>query len=528
MKFEQDVFISYAHLDDKPIDEGAKGWITEFHSLLETRLEQTIGRDINIWRDERLTGNEVFTPEIESHIPKLKLMVSIITPRYIESDWCKKELDAFYQAASYTGGVNIGNKSRIFKIIKTPVDREKIELLPEKLHRLFDEILDYKFYIQDPGTGKFRELRRGNWVDNKIQQEYMDKLEDVVQDMANLIKKINSTEINTTEKRKIYLAETTYDLQSYRDNLARELQEGGFIVLPNMNLPNFINNFIADVEKYIDQSVLSVHLISNTNYAAQPEGSEKSIVIIQNEIAANKSETNNLSRLIWLPPAGVNSTTNQKMIDHQKTFVDDLRTNHSFQRGADILEGPLEELKQAIFDTINRLDAEEKAKQDALREEEEKAKRLAATTTAGAATVADGTVPTIENNGVRLVYLVCDQRDLDETRPLEDLIADSGNEVLLPLFEGDQAQLRQAHLDNLKICDSVIIYYGAGNYRWAGSMKSDLLRLPALGRTKPLSEKAIYIAGPADKDKETFKAIGFEMINGLNGFTSDLFKNFFK
>ncbi|HEX8279483.1 MAG TPA: toll/interleukin-1 receptor domain-containing protein, partial [Segetibacter sp.] len=95
MKFEKDVFISYAHLDDKPLDEGTNGWITQFHRLLQTRLSQTIGHDLNIWRDERLTGNEVFGPEIEAQLPKLKVMVSIVTPRYVESDWCKRELNYF-------------------------------------------------------------------------------------------------------------------------------------------------------------------------------------------------------------------------------------------------------------------------------------------------------------------------------------------------------------------------------------------------------------------------------------------------
>ena len=57
-------------------------------------------------------------------------------------------------------------------------------------------------------------------------------------------------------------------------------------------------------------------------------------------------------------------------------------------------------------------------------------------------------------------------------------------------------------------------------------MKSDLLRLPALGRSKALLEKAIYIAGPSDKDKETFKANDFKIINGLAGFEGDLFNDF--
>jgi len=513
MKFEKDVLISYAHLDDIPLDEGARGWITDFHKLLETRLEQTIGYEINIWRDEELTGNEIFAAEIDSQLPKLKVLVSIITPRYLSSHWCTHELSTFYKAAAETGSLSIENKSRIFKIIKTPVDQDEIEHLPEDIHKIFDEILDYKFYIQDPSTGKFKELSRDDWVDHTIRQEYMNKMDDVVQDMANLIKKLNAPDIEKI-KKKIYLAETSYDLETYRDNVARELQEGGFIILPDKNLPNVVNKYSAGVESYLDQSILSVHLVSATNYAAQPEGTDKSTVILQNELAARKSESNNLSRLIWIPPGVVNVSTNEKMIEQQKAFVNGLKTNAELQKGADILEGPVEELKQAIFDTVKRLEAEERAKQDAIKEQAEKAKK-SVTPVAG-----------FGNKEPALIYLVCDQRDLDNTRQLEDMLIESGNEVLLPLFEGDQAQLRQAHLDNLKICDAVVIYYGAGNHKWIASMKSDLMRLPAMDRAKPLVAKAVYIDGPPDKDKQGFRANDIQLINGLNGFSPSLFDSF--
>ena len=35
MKFEKDIFISYAHIDDESISDEEKGWITEFHRALE-------------------------------------------------------------------------------------------------------------------------------------------------------------------------------------------------------------------------------------------------------------------------------------------------------------------------------------------------------------------------------------------------------------------------------------------------------------------------------------------------------------
>ena len=35
-----DVFISYAHLDDQSIDEDQKGWISKLHRVLEIKLGQ--------------------------------------------------------------------------------------------------------------------------------------------------------------------------------------------------------------------------------------------------------------------------------------------------------------------------------------------------------------------------------------------------------------------------------------------------------------------------------------------------------
>ena len=35
-----DIFISYAHLDDQSIDEDQEGWISRFHRVLEIKLSQ--------------------------------------------------------------------------------------------------------------------------------------------------------------------------------------------------------------------------------------------------------------------------------------------------------------------------------------------------------------------------------------------------------------------------------------------------------------------------------------------------------
>ena len=64
MNFEQNLFISYAHIDDQPLNAGEKGWITRFHATLKAILSMRMGREAKIWRDEKLQGNDVFSDEI--------------------------------------------------------------------------------------------------------------------------------------------------------------------------------------------------------------------------------------------------------------------------------------------------------------------------------------------------------------------------------------------------------------------------------------------------------------------------------
>ena len=78
-----DIFISYAHVDNESLTEGQKGWISQFHRTLEIRLRQLLGENPNIWRDQKLSGTDIFDEKIINAFDRTKLMVSIVTPRYI-------------------------------------------------------------------------------------------------------------------------------------------------------------------------------------------------------------------------------------------------------------------------------------------------------------------------------------------------------------------------------------------------------------------------------------------------------------
>ncbi|MCK4762809.1 MAG: TIR domain-containing protein, partial [Candidatus Aminicenantes bacterium] len=296
MSFETDVFISYAHIDNLPLKEGEKGWVAKFHRALEVRLSQLLGEKPRIWRDQKLQGNDFFGEEIVDQFPKTAVMISIISPRYIKSEWCTREIDEFCKAAASKVGIKIGSKSRIFKIIKTavPYDEHPGEIA---------DTLGYEFYIVDPDSGRVKELN--DKCPGDLEQMYWAKLDDIAHDICDLLDKIKNTgETGISlprEQLTVYLAETGFDVKEQRDIIKRELIASGYKIVPDCQLPPIEAEFNKTAAIFLEQSALSIHLIGGS-YGMIPEDSRESIVIMQNKLAAQKSKTGNFLRLIWLLP----------------------------------------------------------------------------------------------------------------------------------------------------------------------------------------------------------------------------------
>lgn len=502
MQFAKDIFISYAHIDDESMIESQKGWITEFHRALEIRLAQLLGRRPVIWRDPALQGNHIFDQQIVDQFAQVAVMISILTPRYVKSEWCVREATEFYEACNQNIGFSINNQARIFKVIKTPV---KVEMHPEKIRN----ILGYEFYTTDSTTGRLKELSQG--FGQQAEKLYWEKLDDLANDIAGFLDNLESVDAaskssggratgvvgkNGKEPVKVYLAESSFETKEFRDSLRRELQDGGYQILPDKQLPLIEPILVENVSAFLRETELSVHVVGE-NYGIVPEGTQKSIVEIQNEVAAAASSSAGLQRLIWIPEGF------SPKEERQQSFVNKLNNGTDGITGADLVFGSLEDFKGIMTDKIAAI---EKAR---IKEEEKKE--------AQAAPVAAGD----QGGGSRIIYLICDMLDIDAIKPLEDYLFDNGCEVMLPLFEGEESQIREDHIENLKMCDAAIIFYGNANEIWLRSKTRDFLKINGYGREKPLKVKAIYLAGETNMSKERFRSNEAEVINGMNDFPAE-------
>ena len=499
MSFENDVFISYAHIDDMALIEGQKGWISSFHRALEIRLGQLLGRTPRIWRDPKLQGNDVFADRLVDRLPGVAILVSIVSPRYLKSDWCLRELREFIKATSQTGGVRIGHKARVFKIVKTPVPLEQQG--PELQH-----MLGYEFYTADPVTGRPKELSQTG--DAEVQRLYWGKLDDLAHDLTELLETLEKSgagagaasvaaakpaasmsiapilpgtpQVSSGAKvtasaageRSVYLAETTYDLREKRDAIRRELLAQGLVVLPAQPLPHVVDECEQAIREALAPTVLSIHLVGR-NYGLIPEGSTQSTIVMQNELAIERAAAGNYPRLIWIPEKLESED------ERQLKFIEHLQTDTRIHQGADILQTTFEEFKAAV----NRRLVEPE-------EEKEEPAEVPGT---------DGDNPLVR------IYLVADRRDEGSPSALADYLYEQGFEVILPVFEGEEAQIRKDHEENLSVCDAVLFYYGEGNELWLRQKLREVQKSAAFGRKKPIVIKAIYVAPPDSPSKAKFR-----------------------
>jgi len=477
MEREYDIFISYAHIDNQAPVEGKEGWVSTFHRALAFRVSQLLGQEPKIWRDPKLQGNDVFADTLVDELSKTNVLVSILSPRYVKSDWCRRELHEFVEAAEKHGGGVIGNKSRVFKVVKTPVP-------PERHPPEAQALLGYEFFTVDPQTGRPHEMLQ--IFGPEAEKEFWLKLDDLALDVTSMLEQLhengNGSEapadgapaegLSSAARATIYLADSTADLREQRDAIKRDLEQHGYKVLPDQMLPTVAADLEESARAALAVSKMSLHLVG-ASYGLVPEGTTRSTAALQYEAAVERNTAGDFPLLIWMP-AGTSSDD-----ERQQEFLELLRTDPRTTRGADLLETPFEDFKTVVHQTL---------------EPPQSAANRAPEAPLGG-----------DADSIIRVYLLCDQRDVDTVDPLVGLLFDKGCEVTLPIFEGDEAEIRQDHEANLRLCDAVLIYYGDSNDLWLRKKLRELQKIPSMDRAKQLLGKAIWVGAPETPQKQRLR-----------------------
>ena len=373
----------------------------------------------------------------------------------------------------------IGNKSRVFKVIKTPVDNREAESLPAHMK----DLIGFEFFAYKDGAP----LELGPDFGPEYSQLYLQKVALLAQDITQLLKALQAedqasksddpkgiADARAPGKPAVYLAECGYDRKPARELLEGELKRLGYPVLPDRRLPGDEAEFIAAVGDLLSRSALSIHFVGE-QYGAVPDGpTDRSASMIQNEAAVARCRAGGLKRLIWLPQ-GTGSED-----DRQRKFIAALHGNAESQFGADLIAGDIEELRGAIHATLRTIEHPEPKQPEPDPAGEQPA----------------------FGNSAKLIYFICGEKDRKASVPVRKVCRQLGFEVALPAFEGDAAEVRRSNQQHLASCEAVILFYGAGEEAWKRTIDNELKKMAVYRDAKLPPAVATYLADPRTDDKQ--------------------------
>lgn len=489
MGFEHDIMISYAWRDNQPPPMTTQeGWVSGFQEGLEYWLKQVMPRTPKVWRDKnRMPGNKIFAEELDAVVANCAILLAVLSEPYLASEWCARERENFIKAAKEQGGLEVNNDYRIFKINKLPVDRKA---LPGELN----VVTGFDFYEMDPETRTPAPIDPS--FGDKEKQRFIRKVYEVSVSIARLLKSIEAQgmaadkgesggvssqpnpeatnePLSDTPGLTVFIPFTTRDLREVREDLVSELTRRNCRILPEENANDedaeaFKQAVLADLAK----ADLCIHLIG-TRYGTIMEGETRSVIELQNEWAAEESHKRGIKRLIWIPD-NVGEVTGQ-----QAAFVNCLRTDRQSLTGADLLEDSVENLKTIVLDMVKP---------------KPKPAPVLQPTQAGVEELK--------------LYIVHDESDRDAVRDLRRALKDKvvGGKplrLILPVFDGDAASLREIHRQRLIECDAVLVYWGGGSQAWVEAGLSEVRKSPGFGRTRGFRAKhMVYLTGNKSSAKE--------------------------
>ncbi|HEX8284633.1 MAG TPA: hypothetical protein VF588_14810 [Pyrinomonadaceae bacterium] len=534
MSYEYDLFISYAHIDDVSPFGTDKGWIGLLHERLSVLLAQALGYELKIWRDgHSLHGNDVLGGAIGAGVTRSLLLLPIISPRYVQSEWCNREMATFHAAPPPpTKGAAPAFRSRVFKVIKTPLPDHLKASEPVEIR----DLIGYQFYGEDKSSGMLTEFSP-----DPSDKQYWKTLNRLAADIKRTIIELKHTTDTAalaippppmpvaplsptplehvpsepvpvpvpvpatapvTPTKFVFLAETTGDLALAREALRDELRQRGYGLLPEQKLPlDELRGIEEAVRADLARCALSVHMVG-ARYGSTPEDDPASVVQIQERLAAERGrEETSFQRLLWMPP-GLGTPALEVSDARQKSFIETLR--NGLTAGAELLQTTIEDLKTRAVEKLTPRRAQLDADFD------------------------EAFRPAHRKDKLKQVYLICENRDREFIRPIKQYLFKERFEVITWLEGQAGAEgLMEYHRKNLRECDAALIYFGSGDEPWVRKNLEDLEKAYGYGREDDWTASAVYVGQPPSEQKEDFLTHMVPyVIHNLSGFNPEDLRDF--
>lgn len=477
--FEQDIFVSYARVDDEPLFPGEPGWVSGLQRLLTHRLRQLLGRDcFTVWRDQDIAKHIDFEPQIATSLERSAVLLLILSPGYMKSPWCQREMTTFLKMVRQRGISNGG----VFLVQREKIDHAK---WPEELEGA--GLTGYRFWIQEEG-------KRARPLDQQRDRgDYFDALNDLASEVADcLLKMRTSAEAGrstpatapatgrswrpsaATVKSNadhagsddvatmtVFLAETTDDIDPQRNKVKRHFEQSGLRVVPSGWYPRDPGAFAQAVREDMAQAKLFVQLLSPVAGRQMPDRDE-TYVVHQHRVALELG----LPILQWRDP--------ELATEQIKAEVDDA-THQQLLLGTTVEAVDIEDFNRDVLARANRKER-----------------------------------TTEKPAGDAFVFVNTANADCPLAADLCQYLDRHGFGYSLPIHQGRPEEIRDDLRENILLCDGMIVVYGQSESNWVRGQLIEA-RKAAIHRQKKL-HAAVYEGPPIPKMPLAFKLPRMQVI----------------
>lgn len=343
-----DIFISYAHLDNIAAFNEKVGWIEQFYRDLSVSLSQRIGRmdAVKIWWDnKKLDGSVLFDQSIEDGIKRSAIILSLMSPGYMNSDYCKKELETFYKKAQQEKtGLKVGDRSRILNVLLYNIPYQR---WPQEL----SGTTGFPFYHADSDEDWGNPLEVND-------PRFRKQIHDLREALAHIIEKMKEATMPATAQPvketgfSIFFGDVADSLRTVRKRTITELEKQGYKVICDVPPPYDKAEHETVVKQKIEETSLHIHLLDQFP-GREIEGEETLwYPQRQTEIGLESEKP----QLIWMP-----AETNIEIIEEEqyKTFMQSLEGGQPLKKKIDFVRGAKSELTQQIIDLVEQLKKEQ-------------------------------------------------------------------------------------------------------------------------------------------------------------------------
>jgi len=443
--FGEDIFLSYGHIDN------AYEWVTALHERLRLRIPEIVGKPVRIWRDKKLGGADALWDVIEQRINASAVFISILSPRYVTSDACAREVACFHAAAERTGGLTLNNMARMIRVIKTPhPDAPE----PQQLAEI--ETLGFPFYKVDPQDERsFEEFQADRTLPGFT--EFFTVSEQLAQGVARLLKQMHDQRVSTDQAKTAFVAYTSSDRKADRDTLINNLRSKGFGILPAEPLPESAADLNQVLEKGLKTSTVAIHVLGSkvgTTFDDDP----RAVIRLQYDLVRNSEKP--VRQILWIPE-GLSEIDSR-----QQQFLDELKTVGD--QKTEVLRTGRAAFIESVLDELER-------KPEAKRADQAKS-----------------------------VFLLYTREDLEQPglKQIRNYLLSHGYPLEQPAFQGDPAMLQELRNQSISATDAALIYYGTAPDGWVEMMRMTLRKALATSEARNRYMRVVYLSVPDDALKK--------------------------